>query len=336
MEWYYAVNDQRLGPVSEPEFSRLVAAGEIRPETFVWRDGMATWQPLRDVPREAPSPAAVCAECGTVFPEDELVSIDARQVCAACKPTVLQRVREGVLAAVAERDLAERPLPLPELIALSWSFWLRNLGVILLLTLLTAIPSNLLLEAMPASDAPDLREVGRMFRVTMLFEILLGSLSTIGIAFVVAESAAGRDTSFGEALRHAVSRWLSAIGTGFLENIIVGLLCLLLIVPGIIWMGYYTFVIYVVALRDRGGMRALSYSKALVRGRWWRVVGFVCALLLLTLMPMIAIEIAAPTTSGATSVISGIATDLVMSFMTVAVCVLFLNLDALQQAGRLE
>ena len=46
MNWYYQCNDAAQGPVSEETFRSLVARGVIRPDTLVWHEGMAEWQPL--------------------------------------------------------------------------------------------------------------------------------------------------------------------------------------------------------------------------------------------------------------------------------------------------
>jgi hypothetical protein len=336
MEWYYALNDQRMGPVSESEFLRLIANGEVRPETLVWREGMTEWQPCREVAPPTPSPAAMCSDCGAMFPENELITIDGGRVCAACKPVFLQRLREGVdTAEPADRLLGSKLLTLPEVLALSWSVWVKNFGVIVLLTLLMAIPTNLILQAVaPGADAAP-RDIGRFIRVTVLLQLLLGSVSVMSIAYVVSESFTGRQVGFGEALKHAFSRWPSAVGTGFLENIIIGCLFLLLIVPGVIWLGYYTFSIYVVSLRNLGGKRALDYSKELVRGRWWRVVGFVFAVLVITVFPLMLVQSAIPSENTIISFITSTLGDVATSFMTVAIGVIFLNLDTLQQAGRL-
>lgn len=45
MQWYYAIDGQRCGPVSEAEFARLIAVGTITGETLVWRQGLAAWAP---------------------------------------------------------------------------------------------------------------------------------------------------------------------------------------------------------------------------------------------------------------------------------------------------
>ena len=56
MTWYYVVGGQSVGPVSEVELDTLAQNGTIRPETLVWRDGMAAWEPYSSV--KAPAAAA--------------------------------------------------------------------------------------------------------------------------------------------------------------------------------------------------------------------------------------------------------------------------------------
>lgn len=48
-KWYYALEHEKKGPISETEFDRLVAAGEIVAATLVWSKGMTGWQPLAEV-----------------------------------------------------------------------------------------------------------------------------------------------------------------------------------------------------------------------------------------------------------------------------------------------
>lgn len=65
MQWYYANEGQRQGPVSAEEFARLAEAGVIRPETLVWRAGMTTWKPYAEItppPLAAAAPAPPPAE----------------------------------------------------------------------------------------------------------------------------------------------------------------------------------------------------------------------------------------------------------------------------------
>lgn len=43
--WFYAHDNEQKGPVDIAEIDMLVAAKVIGPDTLVWRDGMADWQP---------------------------------------------------------------------------------------------------------------------------------------------------------------------------------------------------------------------------------------------------------------------------------------------------
>lgn len=48
--WFVAVGDKQEGPYSEDEFRDLIARGHVRPDTYVWADGMPAWQFAGDVP----------------------------------------------------------------------------------------------------------------------------------------------------------------------------------------------------------------------------------------------------------------------------------------------
>jgi len=48
--WFVAVGDKQEGPYSEYEFRDLIARGNVRPDTYVWADGMPAWQFAGDVP----------------------------------------------------------------------------------------------------------------------------------------------------------------------------------------------------------------------------------------------------------------------------------------------
>jgi hypothetical protein len=43
VQWYYARNDQPMGPVSATELQQLVEAGELKPDDLLWREGMEAW-----------------------------------------------------------------------------------------------------------------------------------------------------------------------------------------------------------------------------------------------------------------------------------------------------
>ena len=48
--WFFATDGQQHGPYSEDQFRDLIARGGIRPDTYVWCEGMAAWQFAGDIP----------------------------------------------------------------------------------------------------------------------------------------------------------------------------------------------------------------------------------------------------------------------------------------------
>lgn len=119
--WYYAQGQEQVGPLDEAAFRQALQAGQIGPDTLVWRDGMGDWQPWRTVqdqmrnaqpgamPQQpgaggyaqqgygAPGGGAMsqCVECGNMFPMNDMVSHQGRTICANCKPRYFQRLQEG-------------------------------------------------------------------------------------------------------------------------------------------------------------------------------------------------------------------------------------------------
>lgn len=104
MQWYYADNNEKAGPVSTDALQALARSGRISPQTLVWRDGLADWicyteAGLSSVPPSPPlglSQDAPCAECGLAFPKEEMVTFGSIHICAKCKTLYVQKLREGV------------------------------------------------------------------------------------------------------------------------------------------------------------------------------------------------------------------------------------------------
>jgi hypothetical protein len=131
MPWYYEVDRQQRGPVSEDEFAGLVQTGVVRAETLVWKDGWPDWRPYATVsaggaaaPAQAVAGAfglgasgetAVCAVSGKTMLKREMLEFEGRWVGAEHKAEFFQRLREGVAlpqevvyATVGRRWLAMR------------------------------------------------------------------------------------------------------------------------------------------------------------------------------------------------------------------------------------
>jgi len=57
-EWYYTQGGQQQGPVSEQDIRGMFAQGRLQPQDLVWREGMANWLPMAQVPEFGGSPGA--------------------------------------------------------------------------------------------------------------------------------------------------------------------------------------------------------------------------------------------------------------------------------------
>ena len=85
MNWYYALNGQQLGPVSEQQLSQLIASGTLNSSTLAWREGMGDWQPI-----------GVACPSALGLAQADAPQIGGVAVPVAQKDILVQQMREGV------------------------------------------------------------------------------------------------------------------------------------------------------------------------------------------------------------------------------------------------
>jgi hypothetical protein len=100
----------------------------------------------------------------------------------------------------------------------------------------------------------------------------LGQLMMM-MAYILA-MAGGEAVGANEAYRRASGKLLRAIWLAFIFFVVVFGAAGLLIIPGIIFFGWFMFAFYIMVLEDQGGMNALFYSREYVKGKWWAIVGY--------------------------------------------------------------
>ncbi len=103
MEWYYVSGGNRVGPVGDSELATLVQQGVVGPDTHVWNQGMKDWQTygtVAGVPAVSTQPA-VCTVCGKTVPAEDVIRFEGATVCATCKPTFVQQLKEGTAQTTA-------------------------------------------------------------------------------------------------------------------------------------------------------------------------------------------------------------------------------------------
>jgi len=73
--WYYVINKERMGPVSEADIISKIKNHEIDEMTYVWRKGLNNWVYLKDV-EELSSQTKILNEAGDGEPMPEVIGDD--------------------------------------------------------------------------------------------------------------------------------------------------------------------------------------------------------------------------------------------------------------------
>ena len=68
MEWFYAKNNERKGPVSASQLRSMVVSGEVAGSDLVWCEGMGNWIPASEI-QDFDSPRVGAAGAGAVPPQ---------------------------------------------------------------------------------------------------------------------------------------------------------------------------------------------------------------------------------------------------------------------------
>lgn len=103
MDWYYAVNEEQHGPITEARLDDLIREGVVTSDTPVWNKKLPEWQPLSVARAAERSPASIlpnlpttrCAECGDIFTHTDTVPLINSSVCLKCKPKFIGRMMRG-------------------------------------------------------------------------------------------------------------------------------------------------------------------------------------------------------------------------------------------------
>lgn len=233
-------------------------------------------------------------------------------------------------------DLSARQLSIGELLSEGWQQFRAHFKAICIITLVIYIPINIILSFFPIGNS--LSDMRPYLRMVQFLEGFFGIISTIAIAFLVKSTLDRQQTlTAGEALKKALSKWLPVLGTNIIVGLFVFGLTLLLIVPGIIFAVYWVpFALYAVLFADKFGISALSYSKAMVKGRWWTVCGYSLVLFIFYMISAVIAGIPSGFLPNiqAVQVAANLLVDLSGAFFNVVALLFFLNFDRVRPVAN--
>jgi hypothetical protein len=112
------------------------------------------------------------------------------------------------------------------------------------------------------------------------------------LAEAVADVRDGRaDLSISETLQRVRPRVASLLGAGVLAGLGVALGLLLLIVPGLVLLTWWSAIVPVIVLERVAAMESFGRSRELVRGYGWNVFGVIVLTVLVLLLAVILLAI---------------------------------------------
>lgn len=231
-------------------------------------------------------------------------------------------------------------LRLGEIFSATWALYSKHFALIVIITLVVAIPVNigntLITDMSTDLSTSAITDDGYgVFSGIMWINLLgggillalVGVLTPLAISFAVNKLVKGESVTYQEALKAAFSAWPRGIITSLILFVLLVVLYTLLIIPGIIFTIFWAFAIPAVMISGLSGMSALSDSKSIVSGRWWKVFGNL--LVIGILVGIIGAIISSPFSGSSSWVMRVIAltiSSIVTAFINVAMVVMYINL----------
>jgi hypothetical protein len=229
-----------------------------------------------------------------------------------------------------------KELKLGELMGQGWEIYKANFKLFLGIIAIIYIPINLILNLlMPAGEIQTFQSVRLYANLVQILDLVLGIVATMAIAYAVHQIIKKKKTpKLWESLKNSLLVWDKGILTSILAGLIIIGLLLLFIVPGVIYSVYYTFFLYLIIIKKLKYKKALDYSKSLVKGRWWRVLGISVVVTLAVVLAGIVISIPlAFFDTFIINVISDTIIDLIMAVRDVILIVFCINLIDIKESS---
>jgi hypothetical protein len=178
---------------------------------------------------------------------------------------------------------ALRPLGVGDLLDEAFRIYRQNFTYLLSVGLAGFLPVAVFVALVNALGALAAEEPAVILgsAVGGLLSGLVGLLVYNAMNYAVDALRRGRRPPLGELFGQAVGPILPMLGLTIILALVISLLVFTLV--GWIWLGVLWCLSPTVLLLERGGvMRALSRSRQLVRGSWWRVFGILLLIWLIT------------------------------------------------------
>ncbi len=170
----------------------------------------------------------------------------------------------------------------------------NNFARFIAIIAIVQVPLNLLMIGVTTILLPQLivsaeSGISDMFLPSMLGLLLVLLLAAVAqqlsigaLAKCVSESYLGNEATVGQVYRFVWPKLWRLFGASLLVALIVMAGSLLLLIPGIIFHVWYVLTSQTIVIEDRGATEGMARSKSLVAGNFWKVLGLVVVVFLIT------------------------------------------------------
>ena len=233
-----------------------------------------------------------------------------------------------------ERLDLDRPRDAGAIISTAFSTWWSHLGIFVALAAIPVFPVFFLIDGLwgeQLSD-PDTVKVAPMIVSAVVQALIVSPLVTAMHVLVVLGLSRGEHPSLGAAVRDGVRVLPFVIAAVVLYALAVMLGTLLLIIPGIFLGVALYFAAQTAVVEDKRGLDTLKRSRELVKDHWWRTLGILILLSLLSALLALPLGfvtqiIGSSADNGPLYVLGGaIAQTITLSFTALAGTILFFDL----------
>lgn len=222
-------------------------------------------------------------------------------------------------------DISQKEFGLSDVIKNGWLVFCQEFKTIAVLMLIASLPISIINYAVP-EHISKLNYVE--FSITIV-ELFLSIIGELGIILLV-DNALKKESvqmRWGEAINKALTRFGTCAITSLLAGLIILGFCLLFVIPAIIPIVNYSFIMQVVALRGLRTKSALKYSKSLVKGRWWKIFWINLVLFLMIMVISLLLRYLSIVLPKVFKIAIDVVDNILEGGFTVAITILFLNLE---------
>ena len=191
-----------------------------------------------------------------------------------------------------------RPLRVGETLDVAIKLYRANFTQLVRIVAIVTAPAQVLLVLLQASLPDDIQRTSSSgfdqfgqqpvepeFDGKKFTAFLVGTLAIAIISFIASEIATaasfrsigaaylGEQQPWGDSLRYAARRWRSILWLTIIKDLLIGIGFLACLIPGIYFYAAFSVTTPILMLEGVRGRKALSRSRALVKGRWRPVAG---------------------------------------------------------------